>query len=165
MARPLRIELEDGLYHVTTARRAYRRFVAGGLDEPLDSPLDQAVHGVVLGAERFVERVRRLLDQRSDEAGIPSLRRMRKVPAWGTIIELTARAFGEDAGHWRPGRRDDSIARAVAAYVARRRFGYPAGQTAQVPACTAPSSVTRAVQRVERNLPRLSGRLAKIERA
>ena len=82
MARPLRIELEDGLYHVTTARRAYRRFVVG------------------------------------------------------TIIEVTARAFGEDAG-----------------------------QTAQVPACTAPSSVTRAVQRVERDLPRLSSRLAKIERA
>jgi len=53
----------------------------------------------------------------------------------------------------------------VAAQMVRCRFGYPAGQTAQVLACTAPGSVTRAVQLVERNLPRLSSRLAKIERA
>ena len=147
------------------ARRKYRQFVEAGLAERLDSPWREAVHGVVLGSEHFVERTRRLLDTRADDRGVPALRQMRKNPTLATIIEATARTFGEDAADWRQGRRDDSLARAAAAYLARCRFGHSAGETAKALGYAGPSSVTRAVRRVENHPPGLSGRLAKIENA
>jgi chromosomal replication initiation ATPase DnaA len=83
-----------------------------------------------LGSERFVQQIRASLSRRPNDAGVPALRQFREAPSLDRIVEVVARYFGEDATHWRSGRRDDSPARAVAAYLARRRFGHSAGRTA-----------------------------------
>ena len=131
------------------ARRAYRQFVAEGLDQAPASPLRQAVQGLVLGSATFVQRVQTLLAERAEDPELPTLRRLRKVPPLAWIIEHTAGQFGEDPAGWARGRRTDSIARAVAAWLARGRFGYPAGQTAKALGYGGPSSVAQAVRRVE----------------
>ena len=47
------------------ARRAYREFVAEGLGRKLDNPVSRAVHGLVLGSDAFVKKVRKLKAERS----------------------------------------------------------------------------------------------------
>lgn len=148
-----------------TARRKYRQFVAEGMDGKVDSPFEEVVHGLLLGSQEFIDRVRSLIDLRPDDRGVPMLRRMRDVPGLPTVVEMVGRAFGRDDELWRRGRRDDSMARAAAAYLARVRFGHPAGEIARALGYAGPSSVTRAVRRVESDLCRLARQLERIERA
>lgn len=145
------------------ARRAYRRFLAEGLDCPLDSPLRQAVHGLLLGSDAFVRQMRRVLSRRPPDPAVPALRQLRQVPSLERIVEAVARHFNEDPVGWQTRRRDDTPARAVAAYLARQRFGHPAGQTATALGYASPSSVTWALQRVTADLSRLSKTLDMLE--
>jgi chromosomal replication initiation ATPase DnaA len=64
------------------------------------------------------------------------------------IIAAVGERFGRDGG-WSAGRRSDDAGRAVAAYLARRRFGYSATAVAAALGYRAPSSVSHAVARVE----------------
>jgi len=107
------------------AQRAYTRFVRAGIEEPPSSPFAAALEGVVLGSDRFVARVRRLLDDRPT----------------------------------------DDPSRAVAAYLAQRRFGYPAGTVAEALGYRNASSIPRAVARVESGNQRLERTVAKLERS
>ena len=147
-----------------SARRAYRRFVAEGLKRPLDSPLREAIHGLVLGSQRFVERIQVLLAEQSEDPARPELRQWRRVPPLARIIQATADEFGEDAVTWKRGRRDDSVVRAVAAWLARTRFGYPAGEVARALGYAAGSSVTQAIRRVERQPDRVAEGVRQLER-
>ncbi len=58
--------------------------------------------------------------------------------------------------------RDDA-SRSIAAYLARRRFGYRATEVALALGYRSPSSVTRAVGRVESSMPRLQETAAVLE--
>ncbi len=73
--------------------------------------------------------------------------------------------FGVDTSRWAPGHRTDDASRAVAAYLARRRFGHPAGKVADALGYGSPSSVTRAVARVESGNEELHRAATKLEKA
>jgi putative transposase len=147
-----------------SARRAYRRFVEEGRGRPPDSPLSRAVAGLVLGSKQFVQQIRASVGRRPSDTGIPALRQLREGPSLERIVEVVAGHFGEDPTCWRSGRRDDSPARAVAAYLARCRFGHSAVRTAAALGYAAPSSVTRALQRAESELGRLASVVSILER-
>lgn len=146
------------------ARRAYRRFVAEGLDHPLDNPLAGAVHGWVLGSKRFVRQVGTLLRRRAANPAAPRQRQQLEGPAVERIIELVAAHFHEDASRWQGGRRNDLPGRAVAAYLARRRFGHSATRTATALGYADASGVTQAIRRVEVDLGGLNRTLERLER-
>ncbi len=146
------------------ARRAYRQFVAAGMDGQAVSPLREAVQGLVLGSAGFVQRVQDLLATQPADRERPQLARLRRVPSLARIAEVTAARFGADAARWMQGRRDDSMARAVAAWLARRRFGYAAGATARALGYAGPSGVAQAILRVEAERNRLAGALRQVER-
>ncbi len=63
----------------------------------------------------------------------------------------------------RPGRRVDDANRSIAAYLARRCFGYRAAQVALALAYRSPSSVTRPVARVESSMYRLQETVSVLE--
>ena len=65
---------------------------------------------------------------------------------------------------WCPGRRNDSAGRAVAALVARRRFGYSATEVAAALGYKSHSSVSRALRRIEPPSPQLALTIQRIER-
>jgi hypothetical protein len=146
-----------------TARREYARFVRAGIDEPPPSPLAGALGGLLVGSERFVAKMRGLLRERPDDRAVPQLAPLKPRPSLATIREVASVHFGCDANVWQPGRRVDDAGRAVAAYLARRRFGYRAGEIAEWLGYRSPSSVTRAVARVETGNPRLQQAAAKLE--
>ena len=80
------------------------------------------------------------------------------------VVRVVAAHFGVDATRWSPGRRTNDASRAVAAYLARRRFGHPAGEVAKALGYRSGSSVTRAVARVESGTEQLQRTAAKLER-
>lgn len=132
-------------------RRAYAAFVRAAADAPLRSPFDAAVEGLLLGSGDFVDRVRALLTGRPAAQGIPELARLRPRPPLERILAAVTEHFGCDAAGWSAGRRSDDAARAVAAYLARRRFGYSATAVAQALGYRGPSSVSHAVRRIAEN--------------
>ena len=141
-----------------TGRRQYRRFVELGLGRKLDSPLSAAVHGLVLGSDRFVAHIREMLDRRPVNPEVPDLSRLQSRPTVGEVVAAVAAHFGTDPTHWSPGRRCDEISRAVAAYLARSTTGAPAHQIAGELGYRNISSVSRAYRRAEAALgePRLA---------
>lgn len=145
------------------ARRAYRRFVRAGVDQPPSSPWKKAIGGLILGSEAFVARIRKSLDNRSEDASLPELGRLRERPSLDRILEVVLSHFGCDAAGWCPGKRSNDPGRAVAAYLARRRFGYLATEVAQWLGYRGPSGVTRATARVETGNLKLRQTVAKLE--
>jgi putative transposase len=146
------------------AARRYRRFVLEGLHAKLDSPLDRAVHGLLLGTDAFVARMQELIRPRPSDPGVPTLGRLRSRPPLDRTIAAVAEAFHADASRWIRGRRDDAIARSAAAWLARCRFGYPAKTVAEALGYRGASSVTQALRRVEQQMKRIAPTLATLAR-
>jgi len=74
--------------------------------------------------------------------------------------------FGRDRSRWSPGRPGDDGCRAGAAYLARRRFGYPAVAVSKALDYRGHSSLRYALNRVEtgpvalrRTVKQLEGKL------
>lgn len=131
------------------ARREYARFVRAGMRERTRSPFADARGGLLVGSEGFLNRVRKLIDGRPTDEAMPQLKNLRRRPPLTEIASVVARHFGYDPACWTPGHRSDDAGRAVAAYLARRRFGYAAAEVAQALGYRSHGSVRNALARVE----------------
>ena len=139
----------------TAARRAYRRFVNAAIGQACDAPWSDAVEGLIIGSKAFVDRIRGLLDNRTGDAAIPQLRQLVSRPVLARIIEAVAERFGCCGSGWSRGQRSDDAGRALAAYLARRIYGYSATAVAGELGYSSPSSVSHAVRRIERGSDQL----------
>ncbi len=146
------------------ARRAYGRFLRAGLEEPPLSPFVKAVGGLIVGTSQFVDRIRRLVQDEPEDREVPQLQQVRKRPELATIAGVVAAYFRVEPSRWAAGRRSDDAARAVAAYLARRRFGYPATATAAALGYRDHSGIGRAVRRVEQGGAELQRTIETLER-
>jgi hypothetical protein len=141
--------------HPRQGRRAYVRLVSAAIGKPPPSPFAQAIGGLLLGSTQFVERMRRSLAARAPDRALPELTKLRHRPSLAEIGAAVACHFGADdrkrnhAMHWQPGTRNDDASRAVAAYLARREFGYSAAEVAQALAYRSHGSVRNAILRIE----------------
>ncbi len=147
----------------TQARRRYVRFVCDQIGKPLASPFADAVGGLLLGSAEFADRMRRLLRDRAEDRAMPQLTRLRHRPSLPSIARVVAEHFGADADNWIPQSRHDDASRAVAAYLARREFGYPAKETADALGYRSHGSVRNAVLRVEGGNDRLHRDVRKLK--
>ncbi|MHC4176327.1 MAG: transposase [Planctomycetota bacterium] len=148
----------------TAARRAYSRFVRAATEEHPPSPFVDAMGGLLVGSERFITKMRGLLRDRPDDDALPELAPLKPRPALQRIVETVAAHFGHDARRWQPGRRVDDASRAVAAYVARRHFGYSAGEVATALGYRGHGGVHSAVARVEAGSNKLKQTAEKLSR-
>jgi hypothetical protein len=146
------------------ARRRYSRFLRAGVADAPPSPFEHAQGGLLLGSARFVDRVRGMLGERPEDQDVPQLREFRPRPALETIKTEVAAEFGVDAGSWVPGRRSDAAGRAVAAYLARRRFGYSAVAVADAMGYRDHGGVGQAVRRVEHGTAQLQQTVRRLEK-
>jgi len=99
-----------------------------------------------------------------DDGALPQLIPLQPRLSLATITDTVAAHFGQDASRWQPRRRVDDARRAVAAHLARRRFGYRAGEVAEAPGYRSASSVMRATARVESGNQRLQQGVAELDR-
>jgi putative transposase len=148
----------------TEARQRYRRFVEAGVTEPPRSPWKNALGGVLLGSEAFAIRVRLLLGNRQTDLEVPQLQRLRARPSLQRIVAVVAEHFDCLPADWSSGRRCDSLGRAAAAYLARRRYGYSAVAIARALGYGRHSSVAAAVARVEAAGKSVGERIAALEK-
>ena len=144
-------------------RKAYRQFVEAGLASQLSNPLSGAAHGLVLGSDAFVTRIRAMLTVRPDDAETPALRRLVADADMPEVIAAVVAHLGGSPDDWRPGRRCEDISRAMAAYVARQVTTLGCRAIAEALGYRNISSISVACRRVETALK--AGRLAKPLRA
>ena len=92
------------------SRRSYGRFLRAGLEQPPPSPFAEAVAGLIVGASEFVDRIRRLIQDRPDSGEIPQLKQVRSRPELAMIAGVVAAHFGVEPNRWAAGRRSDDVA-------------------------------------------------------
>ncbi len=125
----------------SAGRRRYVRFARAGVEEPPPSPFEEALEGMLLGSDAFIDRMRSLLDEKPTDRNVPQLEHLRGRPTVEAIMAAVGEHFGVDTSRWTPGHRTDDASRAVAAYLARRRFGHPAGKVAEALGYRSPSTL------------------------
>ncbi len=145
------------------ARRAYTSFVRSAVEEPPDSPFSKAVGGLLLGSKKFTDRMRRQLAGHLPDTDIPQLEMVRPRPPLEIILKEVTHHFAHPTT-WLPGTRSNDAGRAVAAYLARRRFGYKATAVAKSLGYSSPSSVSHAVRRIENGSDELRKAVTKIHK-
>ena len=132
------------------ARSAYRAFVRAAIEEPPRSPLAHAVEGLIVGSELFIDQIRERLRDREQDGDVPALRALHSRPSLMVIIDHVAGAFEiEPDDMCRAASRSDDPSRAAVAWLARRRFGHAAAETARALGYARSSSIASAVQRIE----------------
>jgi hypothetical protein len=135
-----------------SARALYRRFVRQGMKRGCSSPWTNAAAGLIVGSDQFVERIRKMIAGREEDRALPQLNRLREPPRLELIVRAAASATRSDLTDWAGGRRSNDPSRALAAFVARRRFGYPSTLVAEALGYRNTSSVAAALRRIEREL-------------
>jgi len=146
------------------ARRAYRRYVAAGVESMPRCPWRDAVHGLIVGGDEFVEKIQELLSGRRADRSLPELEALRPRPTLERIVQAVAEEFEVDPVEWTAGRRHDDASRAVAAYLARRRYGYRAGEVAQALGYSSHGGVVAAVRRMDSADKGLQRTIRKLEK-
>jgi REP element-mobilizing transposase RayT len=145
------------------ARRAYGRFLRAAIEAPPPSPFAGAVAGLIVGTSMFVDRIRSMIQDDAEDREVPQRKRLRNRPPLTTIVTVVASRFGVDPSRWAAGHRSDDAARAVAAYLARCRFGHPATQTAAALGYHDHSGVGRAVHRIEQGTAQMHRIIQQLE--
>jgi hypothetical protein len=147
------------------ARRAYRRFIAAGVASAPECPWNDAVQGLIVGGEIFVDRIRGKLDRRSADKSVPTLEALRSRPSLKQIVHAVTKSFGTTPSSWSPGQRSDDASRAVAAFLARRTYGYRVTEVAKALGYSSHGGVVTAIGRIESASPALRRKVQRLKKA
>ena len=90
-----------------------------------------------------------MIDGRPADKALPQLANLRARPSLEAICAAVARYFGRAADSWAAGTRSDDASLAVAACLARRRFGYRVCEVAAALGYRSHGSVRNALARVD----------------
>jgi REP element-mobilizing transposase RayT len=132
-----------------SSRRAYMRLLDAGVQKGLQPPWAGTLGGLIVGSDVFAARIGRFLGKRRADGEVAQLERVRQRPSLERIIEEVGRHFGREGSGWSPGTRCDNASRAVAAYLARRCFGYGARAVAEALGYRSHGSIHSAIARIE----------------
>ena len=112
------LEARRGEFGGDDPAMSYRRFVEAGLADPPPSPFREAFDGWALGSRRFVERLMSLVGPQTSDPPRPEAGRLSGLDL-DRVLAAVVEFYGLEPGSL--GRRGDGhVARAVAAWLARR---------------------------------------------
>lgn len=146
------------------AKKQYRVFVRQGMDKRLQSPVSGAVSGLIVGSDTFVSKIKDMLVDHDEDLNVPDLSNLKDKPSLTKIIHTVGAVFGESTKSWQNGRRVDNASRAMAAYIARKEYGYSALAVSKGLGYRSHSGVAEAIRRVERSKRHLLKQELKIKR-
>ena len=116
------VTYDSVLEQIGHSRRRYREFILDGINSGYATPWDSVEGQVVLGAEKFIERIKEELEENGSQREQPGVRRL-KAKAPPGVIKAVARFFGVEEERLtgkRTGLRDE---RAVAMELIYRSGG------------------------------------------
>ena len=134
----------------TDPKRAYRRFVEAGLNDPPTNPLQAAWEGWLLGSEAFLKEIKRAFSGVSQPDQVPAARRLSALDPL-EVIQAVATHYGVPARLYRQ-RRSTAAGRDLAAYLAHRRTTATLRDLAEPFGLRHPDSVSNLIRRAERAL-------------
>lgn len=102
------------------AQGAYRRFVEEGIKKGVERPWEKVMGQVVLGGERFIEKVRGRIG-RGESREVPGRRQLAERPGW-EVIRREVRNIRSEVMKLKTGNRSDPE-KAVMVYLGRERGG------------------------------------------
>jgi len=130
------------------ARSAYQSFVEAGLSEPPKSPLEQAVGGMFLGSDEWIDGWRRRLSAEPVRTGVPLQRKLAWRPTLEHVVETVSEAFGVEPAELRVSRRHGNEARSAAIYLARQETDTAVGAIRAYFGGVSAAAISKAVARV-----------------
>ena len=107
----------------THAKGEYRKYVEDGLSQELQNPLASLRGRLVLGGEKFIEKIKGILGGKRISREIPEHRRFVEAPLPEEIIRAVVKAFGVKAREIQNKRSRSNTARKVAIYLVQRYSG------------------------------------------
>lgn len=158
-----RVLAEHGPGSSSARRRRYAKFVRWGIEKDLRAPWQAAWHGLVIGSEEFLERVRGRGSVDGPDPEVTGSRQLLTRRPVETVASELAKVLGVEEAAWSSGRRSNRGERAVAAYALHRLGGYRRGEVAEALGYASASGVTKAQGRVE-SQPKLMKRAKKVYR-
>lgn len=140
------------------ARAHYRKYVRAGIKQDLPVPWEET-----RGRSNVSEAVRPTASTlpRSSGAGL-SVHNPKATVELEHIARVVRTTAGIPEGPWPTRGRTASRFRAIAAYMARERFGHPASEVASVLGYASHSGVVQAIQRLEVDSPRTAADIARV---
>ena len=134
---------------VRAARRAYRRFLMGGVTSPVASPLRDAVASTLLGSPGFVDRMRRWVEGRLPDHAVPAARALQRTVSVNDVVSAVCNVFGVSPETLAVRGRHHNVARCVAMYVCRLHTSESAGALGDRFGGVGPAAVWHVVRRVD----------------
>lgn len=125
----------------------YQQFVLDGVVRP-DEVMAERMSTVV-GNARFVDEMRARVGRRNQDLALPEARDLIRRPSLSQIASAVSAVLGADPQTWQTSRRAGNLSRVVAAYLARRCFGYSSVEVAGALGYRSHASVAYAVRRVD----------------
>ena len=140
----------SGEFGRTDAEASYRRFVTAGIVDPPAAPWHEARHNWILGSERFVDRLRVIVQGRARRDVRREERLLRGV-GLERVVEAVCQHYGVDQAELaRRGSR--SPARAALAYVARQHTEATLSDLVPILGLSRPESVPNLSRKFSRLL-------------
>ena len=122
-----RVAYGGALYHVMSRGNERRPIVRADADhERRLECLERTVETYGWRLPAFGQRLRDLIDGRPEQSDVPQLRALRAGPSLAQVVAAVSADLDVDPDPWRPGRRNDDMARALPAHAdsnRTRRFG------------------------------------------
>ncbi len=149
------------------SRIAYRQFVEQGLQQEIESPLDQVVARVLLGSQDWVEHIRQKLDIEETDPNLPQLGWLACRPSLEQIESAVAADFQVPPESLFAKRVRGNSARAAALCLIRRLTTTSVVQLADRYGGVSQPAISKTIQRAEEKMndqPAWRRRLARLEK-
>ena len=134
----------------SSAMSSYLDFVADGITSPPENPFANAVDGWILGTDKFVDKLKSILEIPSDVANLPKAKRLLHMDLPDLLRRVTEFYGVTEAQVLR--RRGRHSARAVFVWLARRHTSATRRELAHFLGLSHPDSVSSLIAKVNRHL-------------
>jgi len=134
---------------IVVARREYKKFVKEGLNEKQESPVQELCGQIILGGEKFVEKIKSMLNMETISQEIVERKSLGKCPSAEAILESVASAFDVKKESLKEKALKKTTARKMAIYLMKRHTGLGNAEIGEIFGGLHYSAVSKVASRFE----------------
>ena len=136
------------------ARSEYRKFVEDGVDRGVENPFKTVYGQVLLGGERFRDRIQDLIKDQPLGEGIVERKRFKGIVNVDELVRAVSDAFGVKKEDLKTRGSRNNKARSVAIYLAKRYCGLSNQEIGEIFGGIHYSAVSKVSSRLEEEIKR-----------